>query len=351
MPRSLSVSGTPTRVLVVEDDPHGARLVEAVLGKAQSGRFSVSCAPTLAAALEQLAVGQTDAVLLDLGLPDSEGLGTLFSLRERAPETAIVVLTGAGDEELGLRALRAGAQDYLIKGETGAALLARSVLYAIERARAAAEIRRLEGQVVQAVEAEQRRLGRDLHDSLGQQLTGIQLIIGAVAKRLATRAVPEAADAGTAARLLEVAIGDVRSLARGLCPTVQGGGLGDALAALARATAATHGIACHCYCDFLGSLDDATSTDLYRIAQEAINNAVRHGKAKTALLRLAAAGGQLTLTIEDDGGGIPDPQPPTAGMGISTMRYRARMIGGELTVRRAPTGGTIVACSLPYPQA
>lgn len=131
--------------LVVEDNEADAYLVKKMLDQASLtssslGRFLAESAASLQAALEHLAVTTVDAILLDLGLPDSQGLDTLRAVREAAPSASIVVLTGTTELELGLKALGLGAQDFLPKDELGPSVVARTLRYAIERRRAEAQL-------------------------------------------------------------------------------------------------------------------------------------------------------------------------------------------------------------------
>lgn len=127
------MAGEPVRVLLVEDSAGNARLTEIVLSKARPGAFAVFHAQSLGAALGRLAAERFDAVLLDLGLPDSDGLDTLVRVRQSAPRVPIIVLTGFGDEELGESILRSGAQGFLVKGQAGTQALVQAVLQAVER--------------------------------------------------------------------------------------------------------------------------------------------------------------------------------------------------------------------------
>lgn len=125
------------RVLLVEDNPGDARLVQEYLSKAVVAPFSLDSVERLSAALKRLAVGGVDIVLLDLGLPDSQGLETLASVRAQAPDVPIIVVTGLDDRQVGLEAIRNGAQDYLVKGRVDGYLLGRALVRQIERWRAA----------------------------------------------------------------------------------------------------------------------------------------------------------------------------------------------------------------------
>jgi putative nucleotidyltransferase with HDIG domain len=121
------------KILLIEDNPADVRLIREMLKDSNSGRFEITPAPTLKQGKELLKQDSFDVVLLDLGLPDSQGLGSLTTLVQQIPDTAIVVLTGLVDEEVGIHALKQGAQDYLIKGQVDGLLLTRSMRYAIER--------------------------------------------------------------------------------------------------------------------------------------------------------------------------------------------------------------------------
>jgi signal transduction histidine kinase/DNA-binding response OmpR family regulator len=130
------VNTKPIRVLLVEDNPGDARLIREMLAAAGPHDFAVRWVSRLADGLEHLGQNQIDVVLLDLGLPDSQGLDTFIKARERAPQVPFVVLTGLFDEDLALTAVQKGAQDYLFKGETNSSLLWRAIRYATERKQA-----------------------------------------------------------------------------------------------------------------------------------------------------------------------------------------------------------------------
>jgi len=213
------------------------------------------------------------------------------------------------------------------------------------------EERRLRNEVVTASEQERQRVGQDLHDSLGQDLSGVGYLAESLAARLAVEGSPLAEDAKQMADLLQKACAEVRAVARGLCPVeVRPDGLLHALHDLAEQTREIYGIACRLECP--GSVpirDLAAATDLYRIAQEAVTNAVRHGEPDRITIRLSARDGTIAMSIEDDGIGLPDERDPDAGMGLRVMRYRAHRIGGVLEAERRPEGGTVVSCVVHLP--
>ena len=132
----------PINILLVEDSPSDAALLQESLNQVGPGQFQFTHVETLAEGLSQLSQGRFDVMLLDLSLPDSTGRETFLRARAAAPQTPIVVLTGAGGEPIGLEAVRQGIQDYLLKGKTDGAQTARAIRYAIERQRAETELRR-----------------------------------------------------------------------------------------------------------------------------------------------------------------------------------------------------------------
>ena len=130
------------RLLVIEDNPGDARLIAALLSVAHTAHFEVESAPTLKEGIGRLRHEPFQAVLLDLNLPDSHGLETFLTLEQQIKGVPIIVLSGLGDEALGLRAVQEGAQDYLVKGDVETNILERSIRYALERKRSEEAIRR-----------------------------------------------------------------------------------------------------------------------------------------------------------------------------------------------------------------
>lgn len=211
---------------------------------------------------------------------------------------------------------------------------------------------RLEEEILEVSEREQQRIGRDLHDDLGQQLAAASMMCAVHVNNLTKRRDPEAAAATRITDLLKKAVALTRGLARGLHPVApEPAGLVSALRDLVARSAEMFQISCRLICPKPVTLDNnTTATHLYRIAQEALSNSVKHGQAKEVVIELASRKGQLTLTLRDNGTGLPPASPAQPGMGRRIMHYRCDMIGGKLDLHNNPSGpGTILSCTLPLP--
>lgn len=217
-------------------------------------------------------------------------------------------------------------------------------------ARDVTDRQRLERAALEAAEQEARRIGRDLHDGLGQHLTGMAFLAKGLERSLTERGLPEAGEAREIVRLVKEAVGHSRALAHGLAPVgVHGTELAPALENLAERTRQVFGMDCEFQGEPVDRVpDDATATAFYRIAQEATNNALKHGQASRITIRLETDDeGGLRLTIEDDGKGLP-PTRPTEGLGLRLMKLRAETVGAKLNIESVDDeGGTRVECTLP----
>ena len=208
------------------------------------------------------------------------------------------------------------------------------------------ERKHLEKAILDISAREQRRIGQDLHDGLGQHLTGIAFMAKVHEAKLAEQNKSEADEAAKIVRLVNEAIHKSRELARGLLPVVSDPqGLMSALQLWAAEVEDLFGVSCHFRCEKPVLIyDNSMATHLYHIAQEAVNNAIKHGNARKILIQLASEQGRGTLVIRDDGKGIAENPAGTQGMGLHIMNYRAGMIGGTLEVRRDTPRGTVVTC-------
>jgi PAS domain S-box-containing protein len=211
------------------------------------------------------------------------------------------------------------------------------------------ERRQLERRLLELGESEWQQLGRDLHDSLGGELTGISLLTKALAQGLAAKSAPEAAVAEEIVAHLNQAISQTRSLAHGLCPVeLSGQHWVDCLQDLAVNVERLPGVTCRLeFAVPSPSLDNTVATHLFRIVQEAVHNALRHGQAKKIVIRFSQRRCGVRLEIRSDGIDFPAWPDSPRGLGLRTIRYRAEAIGAGLEIRRNETGGTVVSCDLP----
>lgn len=211
------------------------------------------------------------------------------------------------------------------------------------------ENKRLEKEVQEISEQEKRRIGQDLHDGLGQYLTGIACMVKVVEQKLGQKGLGEAADVKRITSMVNETISQARDLARGLSPVeLETNGLQAALQELAGRVSRNSKVKCALKAPvFTKVYDNAAAVHLYRIAQEAVNNAVKHARANNITITLATENNQVLLTIQDDGCGLPKIKPKSNGMGLRVMNYRASMIGATVTVDSPSGCGTIVKCVMP----
>lgn len=215
------------------------------------------------------------------------------------------------------------------------------------------ERRRLEQEVLRIGDEERQRIGRDLHDRLAQKLTAIAFMGKLLEHKLKGREPDLAAEVAEITRSVNEVLRETRALVRGLLPPLlEEQGLKAALKELADKAEKVFGVKCRFCCrdgpGLLDGLDGMVATNLYYIAQEAVSNAVKHGKAENISLSLVCSGGRVSLRVTDDGVGLSHKRR-RPGCGLHIMKYRARLMGAALSVRGRPDGGTTVTCRLSLP--
>lgn len=208
----------------------------------------------------------------------------------------------------------------------------------------------LEREVLEIAALEQRRVGQELHDDVCQRLTGLGMLADALGQQLAQDDSQRQEAAARIAAELGFVREQARNLSMGLVPIdVDAGGLQAALEGLSARARGQAGVTSALDCpQLLTFRDTITATHLFRIAQEAVHNALRHDKTRHITLSLVRQNHHLVLSIRDDGTGIPRPADETKGLGMRLMRNRASLIGGRLEIGPAEGGGTIVTCTLPW---
>ena len=340
-------------IFIVDDDRGMLRLIEKTL---QREGFATATAASARDAIDWLQKNRPALMLLDLKLQDMEGKEVINHLAVVGATVPFIVITGQGDERVAVEMMKRGALDYLVKDvqfQEFVPTVVRRALDQLDRDRRLAvaeqERKRLEQQILEISERERRHIGQDLHDGLGQHLAGMELMMQALEQKVGSVSKSSAAQISKISEHLREAIRQSKALARGLSPVeLQANGLMSALEELATNVSARFRVDCtfRCPAPVLIS-DNVIATHLFRIAQEAATNAVKHGPARHIEVELRHDGAQLLLTIRDDGKGFDAKSREHQGMGLSGMNYRAQMIGASLTVEPAKGGGTVVVCSAP----
>jgi signal transduction histidine kinase len=371
------------RLLLVDPDEVSAHQLQRQLHEFGAG-FEVAVAGRLSTALAHLATAATDAVLVDLALPDGRGLETLDRLRSGASDLPILVLAGPDDEELALAALGAGASDYLPKGQGSRDLVARAVQYAVERERLlvveretrrdadaarsgalrtqrALEVsekrrRSLLGSMLRAEEAERQRIAVELHDDT------VQVMVAALVGMDACQATIDRDDPGGALEsmararaTLSEAVDRVRRMSFELRPPLlDAQGLGPAVTDLVDEVAAECGLERRVDVS-LRRYSPEIEILTYRTIRELMANVRKHARAQTLELHLREEGSAVLCALQDDGvgfdaGGI-ERATGRRGMrlhlGLDATRERVRVAGGTFAIESVPGGGTSVRFSIP----
>jgi signal transduction histidine kinase len=335
------------RILVVDDDDGLQLLFRTTL---ENARYEVTCVGTSEAMMDAARRQAFDLMLLDLKLRDGEGGALLDRLNDEGIAIPFVIVTGQGDEQMAVKMMRRGALDYISKTSAvvellpsvvGRALATVQLEFALHTERIERE--RLERKLVECSESEQRRIGQDLHDGLGQQLTAIEILCAGLKSEL-HEGCPRRMQLERIGELLRGSISQVRSLARGLVPV---GESPDALwASLVELVDTTNELGTvRCSLEPRDAIlfdDKAAAIQLYRIVQEAVNNAVKHSGAHEIIVKMIPSGPDLVIEIRDNGRGV-QPERGT-GLGLQLMHHRAGSIGADLSIERLPSGGTSVSC-------
>ncbi len=239
---------------------------------------------------------------------------------------------------------------FLVEGALLSVMAARLHQAVRQAAEAQAANLDLEQRILEISDDERRRIGHDLHDGLGQQLTGIALLSKALQQRLRTDRPEDAEAVERIAALVNQSIAWTRDLARGLAPmSLESSDAAAAFEEAAANSAQLLGIECtfRAECE-LPRIEEHAAVHLYRIIQEAITNSVKHGKAKHVRVTLTTDSQNLALDIRDDGIGMSAKTLASPGLGLRIMNYRARMIGGRIEFGRSnPGGGALVRCIVP----
>lgn len=353
--------GRDLHILLLEDNAPHAELVEHFLR--ESGlRFTLVRVETREAFEAQLELRPPDMILSDYALPAFDGYAALAIAKKQAPHTPFIFVTGTMGEEVAIETLKNGATDYVLKTRLGR--LGPAVQRALresadrrERQHAEDQLRRSLDQLralttyLQYVREEERtRIAREVHDELGQALTGLKLDMSWLASKLSKNAKPVQEKVRTMVDHIDSTIQTVRRIATELRPGILDSlGLVAAMEWQANEFHSRTGIPCIVTTTVADTIwDQDITTVFFRIYQETLTNIIRHANATRVDVRLDQADGDLVMTVSDNGRGISeDEMASTRSLGLVGMRERAMLIGGELTLHGTPGQGTTVTLKVP----
>jgi len=353
-------------VLLVDDDEDDYVIVNDLLSSVKKTRFEVHWATNPEEAFHKASKTDFDVCLLDYRLGKSDGLQILRELRQIYPDIPVIFLTGHGNYNLDMEAMRQGASDYLEKGSFGATFLERCIRYAIDRSRNLRALREskqklhdLSRKLIEAQEKERKLLARELHDSLGSSLTAIRY---ALEQKLRTmdrnQEAPEGISLEQIIEMVEETIEESQRISANLRPSVLDDlGLIPALRSLGREFEAA--------CSHIRTetrleareedIPEPLKIVIYRIAQEALNNASKHSGADNTLLKLGKTEKGIELLIKDNGRGF-DCEGNAfdvssgSGMGLEGMKERATLANGSLEMWSEKRKGTVIQAWWPLVQ-
>ena len=341
------------RILLIEDNPGDARLIKEYLSDVNNIAFDLKSAERLSEGIEILDNEFIDVVLLDLKLPDSEGLGSFDQIFQIAPTVPIIVLTGLNDETTAIKAVKMGAQDYLVKDKVEGDLLIRSIRYAIERKRAEEEHQKLLEQrirslaIIEAQENERRRISRELHDGLGQLLSAAKLNIGMIEFMQGKSKEKAAEIIKQIENIISKAIVEARRIAHDLRPTtLDDFGLLPALRILCQEFSKLTGVKVKFQVSsILERIDPKVEIAIYRIIQESFNNITKYAEANEVSLDLYRQDNIVHVKVKDNGKGfdlvnVAKNKKLGSGFGLLNIRERAELVGGKVDIISSPGEGT-----------
>ena len=359
-------------ILLVDDEPNSLFALQEML---QPLGQNLMVARSGAEALRLILKNEFAVILMDVRMPRMDGFETARLIRERRRSslTPIIFLTAAGDDMHSVyRGYEAGAVDYLIKPITSPAVLRSKVMVFVELYAKSADLarqisermiaeerlkqseeklRRLAAYLVSVREEERTHIAREIHDELGQVLTGLKMDVSWLAQRLDAKQKALQGKTQSMCGLIDSAIGTVRKIASGLRPEILDQmGLVAAINWQAKDFQKRTGIRCRVDVPPEGiKLDLERSTTTFRIFQEILTNVARHAHASRVDVKFALTDDQMTLEVADNGVGIPDAKLNGKSLGLLGIQERALHFNGDVTINGASGQGTRVTVSIPLP--
>jgi len=349
------------RVLLIEDDEDDYILVRDLLSEAMPSRCHLEWVATYDGALKKIDQNQYDVCLLDYRLGEWNGLDLLRTVKEKGCRTPIILLTGQGDYEVDIEAMRAGAADYLVKGQINSPLLERSIRYAIERKRAQEVLRESEKQLkflssrlLTAQEEERKRIAGEIHDSISSSLSAVKFSLENVLNQMEQgMATPESLKGLIS--ITQAAMDESRRIMTDLRPSILDDlGILSTIGWYCREFQTTYSNI-HIDQEITMKEDEVPEPlkiVIYRIMQEALHNIAKYSKAEIVNLRLAKRDGAIDFTIKDNGVGfdlqsVPSRNDHRMGLGLASMRERTELSGGSFAIESTKGKGTTIRASWP----
>jgi len=346
------------KILLIEDNPGDARLIEEYLSEVNNFEHILKIADRLSKGIEILDNEFVDVILLDLNLPDSKGLDNIQRVLNISTSIPIIVLTGVDDESTAINAVKMGAQDYLVKDKVESEILIRTIKYAIERKRAEEEHQKLLEQrvralsIIEAQENERRRISRELHDGLGQLLSAAKLNLGMIESTNSlnekSKEIIKQIDT-----IISKSIIEARRIAHDLRPTtLDDFGMIPALRLLCQEFSKITGINVKLQISpDIGRIDPKMEIAIYRIIQESFNNISKYAEATEVFLDIFKVDDKVYVKVKDNGKGF-DPtiiqrtKKIGGGFGLLNMKERAELVGGKVEIGSVPGQGTEVSLEI-----
>jgi signal transduction histidine kinase len=352
-------------ILLLEDSATDADLIRHALHQAGFAHL-LHRVDTRSEFTNQIEAGPPELILSDFSLPSLDGYTALAIAREKCPDVPFIFVTGTLGEEVAIETLKQGATDYVLKHRL--VRLVPCIHRALREARERAHRKRAEEQLrqsheqlralsvyLQHVREEERiRIAREVHDELGQSLTGLKLELTWLANRLPPKVKPLHAKARSMAERIDETIQAIRRIATELRPgLLDTAGLLPALEWQANEFEKQTGVRCWVKAAVREKLwDQDLNTAFFRIFQETLTNIIRHAKATVVEVRLLDTVGHLVLEVKDNGRGISEEEiHNTKSIGLLGIRERAALLGGEVRWRGEPGKGTTVSVRIPHPTA
>jgi signal transduction histidine kinase len=335
-------------ILLIEDDEDDYVIIRDTLAEIPMWQFHLQWVSSASHAMKNVLSTDYDVCLLDYRLGKEDGIEVLKSIKEAGCDAPIIILTGYGDHEIDMEAMKAGAADYLEKGNLEPRILERSIRYAIDRAKALKTIqaserglRALSGRLVEAQERERARLANELHDSIGASLTAIKYLLEEKRYRMGPDNTPlEGPTLEKVIDLVRETMDEAQRMATNLRPSILDDmGILVAIQWVARKSREVYsGIRIESNVDVSEEdVPESLKIVILRIVQEALNNAAKHSEANLIQLYLRRQGSCLELIVEDNGRGFqPEEVRAKANVsgeiGLQGMQERAELYGGTFRI-------------------